>query len=72
MSEPVMSNVDDKRKPPGHPGLGLVRATEASALAAGAPIGLAELVTALRGEYRKLGRGLPAQVERMDGGDGQT
>lgn len=41
----------------------------ASALAAGAPIGLAELVTALRGEYRKLGRGLPAQVERMDGGD---
>lgn len=37
----------------------------ASALAAGAPIGVVELLAAVRGEYRKIGRALPAQVERM-------
>jgi hypothetical protein len=37
----------------------------ASALAAGGPIGLFELLAALRGEYRKTGRPLPAQVERL-------
>ena len=37
----------------------------ASALADGRAIGLAELLAAVRGEYRKIGRALPAQVERM-------
>jgi len=37
----------------------------ASALAGDAPIGQRELLAALRGEYRKIGRGLPTQVERM-------
>jgi len=35
MTHPIHPNVDGKRPPPAHPGLGLVRATEASALAAG-------------------------------------
>jgi SpoVK/Ycf46/Vps4 family AAA+-type ATPase len=41
----------------------------ASALADGRAIGLAELLAALRTEYRKVGRVLPAQVERMAGAE---
>ena len=40
----------------------------ASAQAAGGPIGLAELLAGLRSEYRKMGRALPPQVERMQAG----
>jgi len=34
--------------------------------APGGPIGLGELLAGLRGEYRKIGRALPGQIERLD------